>query len=169
MPSRPRPTWQDDCHGRVDAGATRAWDHHWQGHLEGQCAVRRVCNSCLTIPQPRYVVLGTGASLKTQNDILAAADNSVKSSTRKGLKPTSSKPSLVDVSQQSHEERRLYISIYKAKVGLNFLSLAHSMSDFSRVIGSFCHNIQCPPSNHAKSELCSIESRVLRFQRSCSK
>jgi hypothetical protein len=39
----PRRTWQDDCHGRVDAGSTGAWDHHWQGHLEGQSAVRRVC------------------------------------------------------------------------------------------------------------------------------
>jgi hypothetical protein len=63
--------------------------------------------------------------LKTQNDILAAADNSVKSSARKGLKPTPSKPNLIDVSQQSQEERRLYISIYKAKVKNRIFSALH--------------------------------------------
>lgn len=72
---------------------------------------------CLTMPQPRYVVLGTGAALKPQNDVATNTDNSVKSaSTRKGLKSTSSKPSLVDVAQLGLEDRRLYISIYKAKV-----------------------------------------------------
>jgi hypothetical protein len=45
-----RRTWQDDCHGRADAGATRAWDHHWQGHLEGQSAARLVCVQYLTTP-----------------------------------------------------------------------------------------------------------------------
>ena len=87
-------------------------------------------------PQPRYVVLATGAALKAQNELAANADNSVKSTSRKGLKATSSKPSLVDVAQPGPEDRRLYIAIYKAKVGLGFLSLAQSTSDFSRAIGN---------------------------------
>jgi hypothetical protein len=120
---------QYDFHGRVDAGATRAWDHHWQGALEGELAVGRV--SVLSDdPQPRYVVLGTGAALKAQNEAAANADSSVKSSSRKGLKASASKPSLADVAQLGPEDRRLYISIYKAKVGLVFFSLAHSASDF---------------------------------------
>ena len=75
-------------------------------------------------PQPRYVVLATGAALKAQNEVAANTDNSVKSS-RKGLKATSSKPNLVDVAQLGSEDRRLYISIYKAKVGLFFSSASH--------------------------------------------
>ncbi|PMD43095.1 hypothetical protein L207DRAFT_579966 [Hyaloscypha variabilis F] len=65
--------------------------------------------------KPRYVVLATGAALKAQNELAANADNSVKSTSRKGLKATSSKPSLVDVAQPGPENRRLYIAIYKAK------------------------------------------------------
>ena len=67
-------------------------------------------------PQPRYVVLATGAALKAQNELAVNADNSVKSTSRKGLKSTSSKPSLVDVAQPGPEDRRLHIAIYKAKV-----------------------------------------------------
>jgi hypothetical protein len=115
----PRATWHDDCHGRVDAGATRAWDHHWQSRLEGQFAVGRVCVRWANDPQPRYVVLGTGAGLKAQNEVAANTDNSVKSS-RKGLKAATSKPSLVDVAHPGPEDRRLYISIYKAKVRFFF-------------------------------------------------
>ncbi|RDL35298.1 Uncharacterized protein BP5553_07229 [Venustampulla echinocandica] len=69
--------------------------------------------------KPRYVVLGTGAHLKTQTNILS--ESSRRSSTaRKGaLKSPSSKPSLVDVAQSEPDgqERQLYISVYKAKVG----------------------------------------------------
>jgi hypothetical protein len=115
----PRATWRDDCHGRVDAGATRAWDHHWQSRLEGLFAVGRVYVRWANDPQPRYVVLGTGAALKAQNEFAANTDNSVKSS-RKGLKAATSKPSLVDVAQTGPEDRRLYISIYKAKVRFFF-------------------------------------------------
>jgi hypothetical protein len=112
-------SWHDDCHGRVDAGSTRAWDHHWQSRLEGQFAVRRVCVQQANDPQPRYVVLSTGAALKAQNEFATNTDNSVKSS-RKGLKAATSKPSLVDVAQPGPADRRLYISIYKAKVGFYF-------------------------------------------------
>lgn len=59
--------------------------------------------------KPRYVVFGTGASLKAQNTASKAA------SPRKDLKSTSSKPSLVDVTQGDEKDERLYISIYKAK------------------------------------------------------
>jgi hypothetical protein len=62
--------------------------------------------------QTRYVVLGSGAMLKTQNDILASAE--AARTGRRGLKPTSSKPSLVDLSQM--EPDKLYLSIYKQKV-----------------------------------------------------
>lgn len=66
----------------------------------------------LTRLQPRYVVFGTGAPMKSQNEIMAEGK---ASSARKELKSTSSKPSLVDVSQTGSEEE-LFMSIYKAKV-----------------------------------------------------
>jgi hypothetical protein len=139
-------TWRNDCYGGNDAGATRAWDHHWQGRLEGQSLVGRLYCALSNNPQPRYVVLGTGAALKAQEAAANNNDNSVKSSSRKGLKATASKPSLVDVAQLGPEDRRLYISIYKAKVGI-FFSLAHSMSDISGrwrklvAVSSFCIQI----------------------------
>lgn len=112
-------TWRNDSYGGIDAGATRAWDHHWQGHLEGQSLVGRLFCASSNNPQPRYVVLGTGAALKAQETAAANNnDNAVKSSSRKGLKATASKPSLVDVAQLGAEDRTLYISIYKAKVGI---------------------------------------------------
>jgi hypothetical protein len=107
--------------------------------------------------------------LKAQSDALANTDNSVKSSARKSPKSPSSKASMVDVAQQSQEDRRLYISIYKAKVGSDILGLARQMSDFFRAILNSWHNIQCPPSNHAKFELYSIESKALLSQRWRSK
>jgi hypothetical protein len=132
------------------------------------CGQPRLC-SMSNNPQPRYVVLGTGAALKAQDDAPGGTDNSVKSSARKASKSPSSKPSLVDVAQQSQEDRSLYISILKAKVRLNVLSPAHQMSDFTRVIVNLSRNIQWPLSNHVKFEPCSIESRVLPSQHSCSK
>jgi hypothetical protein len=69
--------------------------------------------------QPRYVVLGSGAHLKTQNDIMSHPDTSARfAAARKGLKTTCSKPSLVDATQQepSPDGHGLFISIYKAKV-----------------------------------------------------
>lgn len=55
--------------------------------------------------------------MKTQNDLMAQAENGGKSNaTKKGLKSTSSKPSLLDVSQQDPDGKKLFISIYKAKV-----------------------------------------------------
>ena len=139
-------TWRNDSYGGNDAGATRAWDHHWQGHLEGQSLVGRLCCALSNNPQPRYVVLGTGAALKAQEAAANNNDNSVKSSSRKGLKATASKPSLVDVAQLGAEDRRLYISIYKAKVRI-FFSLAHCMSDLLGrlrkliAVSSFCIQI----------------------------
>lgn len=50
--------------------------------------------------------------MKSQNEILAEGKASVA---RKALKSTSSKPSLVDVSQTASEEG-LFVSIYKTKV-----------------------------------------------------
>jgi len=85
--------------------------------MEGKSSCsRKLSFSSDVVSQSRYVVLGTGSMLKTQNDILSSTDNS-RTSARKGLKATSSKPSLVDVTQPEPEGRRLYISIYKAKVG----------------------------------------------------
>ena len=49
--------------------------------------------------------------MKSQNEIMAEG----KSASRKALKSSSRKPSLVDVSQQETEDG-LHISIYKAKV-----------------------------------------------------
>ncbi|KAF4632957.1 hypothetical protein G7Y89_g5169 [Cudoniella acicularis] len=71
---------------------------------------------------PRYVVLGTGAHLKTQTDILS--ETSSRSSARRGLKSTPSKPNLVEVTQPEVEgqEQRLYVSIYKAKGDWEFIS-----------------------------------------------
>ncbi|TVY59559.1 hypothetical protein LSUE1_G009906, partial [Lachnellula suecica] len=80
--------------------------------------------------KPRYVVFGTGAQLKTQTELLSEATGK-PSGGRKGLKSTSSKPSLVDVSQVDAEgqEQRLYISIYKAKGDWEFIA-QHSISAF---------------------------------------
>ena len=72
----------------------------------------QVLSSNILFVQPRYVVLGSGALLKTQNDILSSSEAGRNG--RKGLKSTSSKPSLIDVSQP--EADKLYISIYKQKV-----------------------------------------------------
>lgn len=74
---------------------------------------------CRIIPltsflQPRYVVLGTGSPLKLSNE---QADCAGRTAIRKGgLKGTSAKPSLVDVSQPEPLGNKLYITIYKAKV-----------------------------------------------------
>jgi hypothetical protein len=62
--------------------------------------------------QSRYVVLGTGAHLQTQTDLLE------KSTSKKGKngKSTSKKPSLIEIGKTSYPQESLYISIYKAKV-----------------------------------------------------
>lgn len=55
--------------------------------------------------------------MKTQTELLAESSGK-SSSVRKGLKATSSKPSLADVTpQEEDQEQKLYISVYKAKVG----------------------------------------------------
>jgi len=84
----------------------------WKVYLQGNPLCFLISNQ--TPLQPRYVVLGSGSLMKTQNDILAESQG--KSSTKNGLKSTSSKPSLIDVSQQKPDGHGLYISIYKAKV-----------------------------------------------------
>ncbi|TVY31492.1 hypothetical protein LSUB1_G008839 [Lachnellula subtilissima] len=80
--------------------------------------------------KPRYVVFGTGAPLKAQIDALAESTGK-SSSGRKGLKSTSSKPSLVDVIPQAQEsqEQTLYISIYKAKGDWEYLA-QHPITSF---------------------------------------
>ncbi|KAG9236602.1 hypothetical protein BJ875DRAFT_214938 [Amylocarpus encephaloides] len=76
----------------------------------------------------RYVVLGTGAHLKTQTDILS--ETLGKSSTRKGLKSSPSKPNLADPRQEADgREPRLYVSIYKAKGDWEFIA-QYSVSSF---------------------------------------
>ncbi|KAA8563656.1 hypothetical protein EYC84_011678 [Monilinia fructicola] len=71
----------------------------------------------------RYVVLGTGAHLHTQTDILE------KSNSKKGksIKPTLSKPSLADLGKSS--EDGLFISIYKAKGDWEYIA-QHPISAF---------------------------------------
>lgn len=53
--------------------------------------------------------------MKSQNDIMTESAGR-SAAARKALKSTSSKPSLVDVSQTEADQEGLYISIYKAKV-----------------------------------------------------
>lgn len=81
--------------------------------------------------KPRYVVFGSGASLRTQTNI--PADTSSKTNTsRKGPKPASTKPSLVDLTQkfQEGQEKELYVSIYKAKGDSEYL-VQHSLYTFN--------------------------------------
>ncbi|EPE34631.1 hypothetical protein GLAREA_10325 [Glarea lozoyensis ATCC 20868] len=80
--------------------------------------------------KPRYVVLGTGAHLKTQTDILS--ESTGKSSSRKGLKSTPSKPNLAETlpPQEDSQNPRLYVSIYKAKGDWEFVS-QHPVSAFT--------------------------------------
>ncbi|CZT07713.1 hypothetical protein WAI453_005166 [Rhynchosporium graminicola] len=93
----------------------------------------------------RYVVLGTGAMMKTQNDLLPQNDTSGRGSAGwKGLKSTSSKPSLVDVSQPDPKGRQLYITIYKAKGEWEFIA-QHPLSAFkSCEIRALQHRKQSP-------------------------
>ncbi|KAH7377940.1 hypothetical protein BKA64DRAFT_246260 [Cadophora sp. MPI-SDFR-AT-0126] len=93
----------------------------------------------------RYVVLGTGSMLKTQNDLLPQSDISGRGTAgRKGLKATSSKPSLVDVSQPDPAGRKLYITIYKAKGDWEFIA-QHPVSAFkSCEIRALQHRKQSP-------------------------
>ncbi|TVY47190.1 hypothetical protein LOCC1_G002307 [Lachnellula occidentalis] len=82
--------------------------------------------------KPRYVVFGTGAHFKTQTEALAESTGKGKSSEkRRGLKSTTSKPSLVDVIPQALEsqEQTLYISIYKAKGDSEYLA-QHAITCF---------------------------------------
>lgn len=111
---------EHDSYGRNDDGSPRAGNPHRASNVEGRsCAI--FCSWVMFLiaiySQPRYVVFGTGAHLRTQTD--PQAESTGKSSSgRRGLKSTSSKPSLVDVIPQAQEsqEQTLYISIYKAKV-----------------------------------------------------
>jgi hypothetical protein len=108
--------------------------------------------------QPRYVVLGSGALLKTQNDILSSTEASRNG--RKGLKPTSSKPSLVDVSET--EPDKLHISIYKQKVRIwmPFVNSARAISNFvNRAIGNSLHSIRYLPSRPARFGPFNTENR----------
>jgi hypothetical protein len=107
--------------------------------------------------QPRYVVLGSGSLMKTQNDILAESQG--KSSSKKGLKSTSSKPSLVDVSQQEPDGHGLYISIYKAKVRPDPVRLEVKLLNSYRAIGNSYRKLLCPPSSPAKFEPYSTENK----------
>ncbi|TAQ89276.1 hypothetical protein B7494_g2409 [Chlorociboria aeruginascens] len=89
--------------------------------------------------KPRYVVLGTGAHLQTQTDLLSRSE----SSSRKGPKATSSKPtSLVDVTQPAPEG--LYISIYKAKGDWEYLAQYHMSTFKSCEIRQLQHRKQSP-------------------------
>ncbi|TVY12965.1 hypothetical protein LARI1_G009505 [Lachnellula arida] len=95
--------------------------------------------------KPRYVVFGTGAHLKTQTDTQAESTGK-SSSGRRGLKSTSSKPSLVDVIPQAQEsqEQTLYISIYKAKGDWEYLA-QHPITSFkSCEIRNIQHRKQGP-------------------------
>ncbi|KAL2067806.1 hypothetical protein VTL71DRAFT_15902 [Oculimacula yallundae] len=94
----------------------------------------------------RYVVLGTGSMLKTQNDLLPQNDTLGRGSSgrKKGLKSTSAKPSLVDVSQPDPAGRQLYITIYKAKGDWEFIA-QHPVSAFkSCEIRALQHRKQSP-------------------------
>lgn len=87
--------------------------------------------------KPRYVVLGTGAKRKTQNDLMG--ESRAAGSSRKELKSSSSK---VDVQQQADDG--LYISIYKAKGDWEFVA-QHPVSAFkSCEIRNVAHRKQSP-------------------------
>jgi hypothetical protein len=112
---------QDDFDGGFDVGAPGKKYHHRQGTVEGMSSkplypLLPVLNVLI---QSRYVVLGTGAHLKTQTDILS--ESTGKSPAHQGLQSASSKSDLVEDAPPPKEPLppRLYISIYKAKVGTN--------------------------------------------------
>ncbi|PQE19409.1 hypothetical protein CJF30_00009861 [Rutstroemia sp. NJR-2017a BBW] len=89
----------------------------------------------------RYVVLGTGAHLQTQTDLLE------KSTSKKGKngKSSSKKPSLIDIGTSSNPQESLYISIYKAKGDWEYIA-QHPLSAFrSCEIRSLSHRKQSPP------------------------
>ncbi|CAG8954142.1 hypothetical protein HYFRA_00009246 [Hymenoscyphus fraxineus] len=91
----------------------------------------------------RYVVLGTGAHLKTQADIL---NESSRPSNLKGLKSTPSKPNLGDgpAEELGGQEPKLYISIYKAKGDWEFVA-QHPVSAFkSSEVRILQHRKQSP-------------------------
>ncbi|TGO57014.1 hypothetical protein BOTNAR_0210g00020 [Botryotinia narcissicola] len=89
--------------------------------------------------KPRYVVLGSGAHLHTQTEILE------KSNSKKGksIKSTSSKPSLADLGTASDDG--LFISVYKAKGDWEYIA-QHPISAFkSCEIRSLSHRKQATP------------------------
>jgi hypothetical protein len=112
----------------------------------------RFTNSCFS--KARYVVLGTGSQLKTQNDILASAEAGRK----KTLKSTSSKPSLVDVTERDPESNKLYLSIYKAKVWN--ISSDEAQTNSARGIGNFLPSIQYLSLNRARFDLFNIGNKA---------
>ncbi|KUJ20074.1 uncharacterized protein LY89DRAFT_731309 [Mollisia scopiformis] len=77
----------------------------------------------------RYVVLGTGS--RASNDQQPQTDSSGRGAAARkgGLKNTSSRPSLVDVSQPEPQGNKLYITIYKAKGDWEYLQ-QHAVSAF---------------------------------------
>ncbi|KAM3073383.1 hypothetical protein ACMFMG_004717 [Clarireedia jacksonii] len=89
----------------------------------------------------RYVVLGSGAHLQTQTDLLE------KSASKKGKngKSTSKQPSLIDIGKASQPQESLYVSIYKAKGDWEYIA-QHPLSAFkSCEIRSLSHRKQSPP------------------------
>ncbi|KAH8600828.1 hypothetical protein B0O99DRAFT_589710 [Bisporella sp. PMI_857] len=92
--------------------------------------------------KPRYVVFGTGAQLKAQHELMVQSESKAGSS-RKDLKSTSSKPSLVDVTTQD-QDQTLYISICKTKGDREFVA-QHSISSFASCeIRNVQHRKQMP-------------------------
>lgn len=88
--------------------------------------------------KPRYVVLGSGAHLQTQTELLEKA-NSKKGKT---IKSASTKPSLVDLGKGSEG---LFISIYKAKGDWEYIAQYPISSFKSCEIRALTHRKQATP------------------------
>ncbi|KAK6584633.1 hypothetical protein PZA11_002857 [Diplocarpon coronariae] len=91
----------------------------------------------------RYVVLGTATILHTQND-LRPSDGKKASTGRKGLKNTSSKPSIASLPPMDPTGKSLYITIYKAKGDREFVA-QHPVTTFKSCdIQALQHRKQSP-------------------------
>jgi hypothetical protein len=92
--------------------------------------------------KPRYVIFGTGSTMKPQ----AEAENTPKGAAARkaALKSSSSKPSLVDVSQEGSDEDILHVSIYKAKGDWELVSQHHFSAFKSCEIRALAHRKQSP-------------------------
>ena len=117
--------------------------------------------------QPRYVIFGTGSAPKPPNE----TDGTHKGSAARkaALKSSSSKPSLVDLTQDGSDGDTLYISIYKAKVCRQMPRGSRSITDLYRENGSSYRSILFQASRYAKYEDWPIENRAPCYQHSCSK